>query len=165
MYCVTAGAARCALAAVVIILPMAARTETKWQCPMASDYADIGKSQKLQVLARDRGDGVEGAVLAVTNRVAVDADGSPRAYHPYDPDGKKYAIDTMCSGSTHVFLDGEEISCFKKKGESKEAHQRRLSHYYRTFAAARDRNGGWKSADSGFDPENEPVYKPGGPAP
>ncbi len=78
-------------------------------------------TERLPILA-DAGRPNRGAVFAVTDKFAVNADGAPRSYHPLDPFGRcsgegsarVCAIDALCNAGTRLFDGDEEIKCSQR---------------------------------------------------
>lgn len=84
--------------------------------------------------------------------IEVNSDGSPRAYHLLDPEGKEFALNDMYSGGVRIYLDGEEL----KPGKTDH-------RYYDTFRTMvddyRDRFGAKPSI---YNAARDKSYKLGG---
>lgn len=131
---------------------------------MQPDTANIGgtPARALQIL-RSQG-GAKAILLASVKdgdetQVNVNSDGSPRAYHLLDPEGRKYALNDMYSGGTRVFENGEEIAWCATMSDDERRRQR--IRYYEVFARFVKENANFGVAASTYNPKRDSTYKVG----
>jgi len=131
---------------------------------MQADTANIGgtPARTLQIL-RSQG-GAKAILLASVKdgdetQINVNSDGSPRAYHLLDPEGRKYALNDMYSGGTRVFENGEEIAWCAAMSNDERRRQR--IRYYEVFARFVKENANFGVAASTYDPKRDSAYKVG----
>jgi hypothetical protein len=131
---------------------------------MQADTAAIGGSPErtLKILRSRSG---SNAIFAASvtdgddTQMNVNSDGSPRAYHLLDPEGRTYALNDMYSGGTRVFDNGEEIAwCRALKPDER---KRRQVRYYEVFARFVKENGNFGVSVSKYDPKADNAYKVG----
>jgi hypothetical protein len=131
---------------------------------MQADTAAIGGTPErtLKILRSRSG---SKAIFAASvadgdeTQMNVNSDGSPRAYHLLDPEGRIYALNDMYSGSTRVFENDEEIAwCRTMKPDERTRLQAR---YYEIFARFVKENGNFGVSASTYDPKADTAYKVG----
>jgi hypothetical protein len=94
------------------------------------------------------------------NELNVNSDGSPRAYHLLDPEGRKFALNDMPSGGVRVWENDDEIILRTKDLTPEQAAALR-THYYEVFSRFVRENGNFGVAASTYDPRNDPAYRVG----
>ncbi len=132
---------------------------------MASDTLTLRSDRKIPLLKSKSG---PGSILLYStddpaegeNELNVNSDGSPRAYHLLDPEGRKFALNDMPSGGVRVFENDDEI-VLRTKGLTKEEIAALKARYYEVFARFVRENGNFGVTASTYDPRNDPAYRVG----
>jgi hypothetical protein len=132
---------------------------------MASDTLTLRKDWKIPLL---KSKGTPSSILLYSsedpankdNELNVNSDGSPRAYHLLDPEGRNFALDDMPSGGVRVWDNDDEI-VLRTEGLKKDEVAALRTHYYEVFARFVRENGNFGVAPSTYDPRNDPAYKVG----
>jgi hypothetical protein len=150
-----------------IIYPaMAQDPGTSSVCPfMDSDALTLRSDRKIPLL---KAKGGLGSILLYStedtanqdDELNVNSDGSPRAYHLLDPEGRKFALNDMPSGGVRVWESDDEI-VLGTKGLSKEEAAALRARYYDVFSRFVRENGNFGVTLSTYDPRHDPAYKVG----
>lgn len=94
------------------------------------------------------------------NQMNVNSDGSPRAYHLLDPEGRHYALNDMYSGGVRIWENGVE----QKMGAKSDDDATNLAlrkHYYDVFNTFVKENGNFGVKESTYKPRSDPAYQVG----
>jgi hypothetical protein len=131
---------------------------------MQADVAFIGGSPArtqpvLRSISGSRAIIIASVKAGEETQLNVNSDGSPRAYHLLDPEGKKYALNDMYSGGTRVFDGDEEIVWCSDL--SKEQRLNAQARYYAVFRRFVSENRNFGVSESTYDPRQDSGYKVG----
>jgi hypothetical protein len=161
------------IAVSVVVCVTLAGSETFAQAPtqvqagcsmMRADVASIGGSPArtlpvLRSISGSRAIIIASVKAGDATRLNVNSDGSPRAYHLLDPEGRKYALNDMYSGGTRVFDGDEEIVwCSALSDEQRRNAQAR---YYAVFRRFVSENRNFGVTESTYDPKQDSSYTVG----
>ena len=94
------------------------------------------------------------------NQMNVNSDGSPRAYHLLDPEGKKYALNDMYSGGVRIWENGVEQHMGTKNDDDATRHALR-EHYYDVFRTFVKENDHFGVIESSYNPRSDSRYQVG----
>lgn len=152
------------LAAVFLASEAGAQVDTS-SCPgMKPDVLTLRADRKIPLLKSPTAP--RAILVNSTQDVAnddyelnVNSDGSPRAYHLLDPQGKNYALNDMYSGGVRVWENDTEI-VFAGVAD-KDEHAALLRRYYDVFNRFVKEHDNFGVVESPYKPRNDPAYKLG----